>query len=101
MPTVARLNITELGAAHLNLLVCDVDAVDVDPLELLRQLRFVLPECLIVLYTGVLQRRWSIECHLAGVNAMLAKVSSEPQLAAGLRDVMLSGCYTDPRFAAA
>lgn len=101
MLSLARLDVAELGASHANLLLCDVDAVEVDPLEMLRQLRFVLPECLIVLYSGVMQRSWSVECHLAGVNAMLSKDSSESQLADGIRSVIRSGCYTDPRFAAA
>jgi hypothetical protein len=32
---------------------------------------------------------------------MLSKDADERGLAKGLRDVMRSGCYTDPRFAAA
>ncbi len=95
------LDVTKLGALRPNILVCDVDAVEVDPLELLRQLRFVLPECLIVLYTALVHRGWSTECHLAGVNAMLMKNSSEALLAEGVRNVLRTGCYTDPRFAAA
>jgi DNA-binding NarL/FixJ family response regulator len=98
--SAARLDVVELCALRPNLLVCDVDAVEVEPLELLRQLRFVLPECLIVLFTDLMLRSWSIECHLAGVNAMLSKDSSERHLADGVRSVMRSGCYTDPRFAA-
>ncbi len=101
MISVAALDVGKLGALRPTVLICDVDAVNVDSLELLRQLRFVLPECLIVLYTANVRRGWSVACHLAGVNAMLLKDSSEALLADGLRNVLRTGCYTDPRFAAA
>jgi DNA-binding NarL/FixJ family response regulator len=99
--SLARLNVAELNEMRPTLLVCDVDGVDVDALELLRRIRFVLPECLIVVYTSVIEHGWSIKCHLAGVNAMLSKDSNERLLAEGIRSVLRSGCYTDPRFAAA
>jgi DNA-binding NarL/FixJ family response regulator len=52
--------------------------------------------------TAAARQRLSLrEYHIAGVNAMLSKDSSEAQLADGVRNVMRSGCYTDPRFAAA
>src|ERR1700678_3963828 len=95
---VARLNVAELGRLVPDVLVCDLDDLDVDPLELLRQIRFVLPDCLIAVYTGVMKRRWGRACHLAGANCLLAKNSDEEHLADGLRGAMLSGCYTDPRF---
>jgi len=67
---------------------------------LLRRIRFVLPECVIAVYTGVMDRTWTRACHLAGANCLLSKDSSERDLAAGLRGALASGCYTDPRFAA-
>ena len=101
MATVAGLDVAHLGKLAPDLLVCDVDELTIDPLELLRQLRFVLPECLIALYTGNMKRTWSVACHLAGVNCMLSKDADERVLAKGLRDARRSGCYTDPRFVAA
>ena len=100
-PVTARLDVTELGRLAPNLLVCDVDHLKVDALELLRQVRFVLPECLIVVYTDVMKSTWGVSCHLAGVNCMLSKDADERTLAHGLRNTLHSGCYTDPRFAAA
>jgi DNA-binding NarL/FixJ family response regulator len=100
LATLARLDVTELGKLAPDLLVCDIDAIAVDPLELLRQLRFVLPDCLIAVYTGVMERTWGRSCHLAGANCLLAKNSDEKRLAEGLRSALASGCYTDPRFAA-
>jgi DNA-binding NarL/FixJ family response regulator len=100
LATVARLDVVELGRLSPDVLVCDLDDIDVDPLELLRQVRFVLPDCLIAVYTGVIERKWGRACHLAGANCLLAKSSDERRLSDGLRDALLSGCYTDPRFAA-
>jgi len=98
--TFARLDVSELGRLAPDLLVCDIDDIDVDALELLRQIRFVLPECLIAVYTGVTERTWGRACHLAGANCLLSKDADERCLAGGLHYAVRSGCYTDPRFAA-
>jgi DNA-binding NarL/FixJ family response regulator len=101
LPTasMARLDVSELGKLVPNVLVCDIDTLERDSLELLRQIRFVLPECLIAVYTGSTERSWIRECHLAGANCLLSKNSDERQLSKGLRGALKSGCYTDPRFA--
>jgi DNA-binding NarL/FixJ family response regulator len=99
--TEARLNVAELGKLEPNVLICDVDAVDVDKLETLRRLRFVLPQCVIVLYTASSDRRWAVACHLAGANGILCKASTDAQLVRGVRGTIGNGCFTDPRFAAA
>jgi DNA-binding NarL/FixJ family response regulator len=100
LATLARLDVAELGRLVPSLLVCDIDKVDVDPLELLRRIRFVLPDCMIAVYTGVKERTWGLACHLAGANCLLSKDSSEQELAGGVRDALQTGCYTDPHFAA-
>jgi DNA-binding NarL/FixJ family response regulator len=100
LTTVACLNVAELGKLAPELLVCDVDGIDVDPLELLRQIRFVVPGALIAVYTGLMERTWGVACHLAGANCLLSKDSDEARLTKGLRGALKSGCYTDPRFAA-
>lgn len=100
LATVAGLDVPELGRLLPDLLVCDLDEAPVNPLELLRQIRFVLPDSLIAVYTGLVEREWGRACHLAGANCLLAKGSSEQQLSAGLRSALSTGCYTDPRFAA-
>jgi DNA-binding NarL/FixJ family response regulator len=101
LATIARLDVAILGRLKPDLLVCDIDAVEVDRLELLRRIRFVVPECLIAVYTGVIRQSWSLACHLAGANCLLAKDSDERGLTEGVHDAMQSGCYTDPHFAAA
>jgi DNA-binding NarL/FixJ family response regulator len=95
---LARLDVAELRKLGPDLLVCDIDGLEIDSLELLRQIRFVLPDALIAVYTGDMKRTWGVACHLAGANCLLSKESSERDLTAGVRDAMWSGCYTDPRF---
>ena len=97
--TVARLRVSELGRLMPDMLVCDIDRVEVDPLELLRQIRFVLPECIIAVYTGTVSRLRIRACHLAGANCLLSKSSSFASLARGLRSAERSGSFTDPSFA--
>jgi DNA-binding NarL/FixJ family response regulator len=98
--TVSALNVSELGFLDPTLLICDVDDVFGDPIEMLRQIRFVLPTCVIAVYTGILTATRSRACHSAGANGVLAKGSSHAQLARGLASALVSGCFTDPRFAA-
>ena len=98
---VASLNVPELGKLSPDLIVCDIDGLSVDPLEMVRQLRFVLPECTIAVYTGLLDRTWAVACHLAGANCLLSKDSNKAELSRGLRGALDNGCFTDPRFAAA
>jgi len=94
-------NVSVLGQLAPQLLLCDIDASGVDPLEFLRRLRFVLPESILAVYTAIVKDRWVLECHLAGANCILSKESSEAELVFGLRGATFSGCFTDPRFAAA
>jgi DNA-binding NarL/FixJ family response regulator len=97
---VARLDVAALGKLAPDVLIADVDRLEVDPLEALRQLRFVLPECAIVVYTGGVESSWGRACHLAGATCVLSKESDESQLTTGLRRALQTGCFTDPRFAA-
>jgi len=97
---VAAFDVAALGRLAPDVLVADIDRLEVDPLEALRQLRFVLPECVIVIYTAGIGNPWGRACHLAGASCVLSKESSESQLTAGLRRAFQTGCYTDPRFAA-
>lgn len=94
------LDIAALGRLAPDVLVADIDRQKVDSLELLRQLRFVLPGCVIVVYSGSLEPGWGRACHLAGASCVLSKQSRKPLLVAGLQRAMQTGCFTDPRFAA-
>ncbi len=96
---VARLDVALLNTLALDVLVLDLDSVTVDPLELLRQIRFVVPGCAIVVYTRSIDASFARDCHNAGANCLLSKSSTEKQLTSGLRYAMHSGCFTDPHFA--
>jgi DNA-binding NarL/FixJ family response regulator len=98
---LAALGVTELGLLDPHLLVLDVDGLDGDALEMLRMLRFVLPRCLIAVYTDVLEEPWALACHLAGANCLLSKTSDAARVTAGLERSLRSGCFTDPSFRAA
>jgi DNA-binding NarL/FixJ family response regulator len=98
---LSGLGVTEVGLLAPRVLVVDVDDLAVDPLEMLRMLRFVLPGCIIAVYTNVLEEAWARACHTAGANCLLSKTSDATQVAFGLRGSLRSGCFTDPSFRAA
>ncbi len=98
---VHTLSVTEMGLLAPGLLVVDLDGLDVDPLEMLRRLRFVLPACMIAVYTSLIDEDWAMSCHLAGANCLLSKASDEGRIGVGLRDALRGGCFTDPAFRAA
>ncbi len=98
--TVAPLDVTKLGNLRPELLVCDIDRVEVDGLELLRRIRFVLPDCTIVVFTAASKRTWGLAAHNAGANCLLSKDTDERGLVHGLRSALQFGCFTDPHLAA-
>ena len=97
---IARLEVAELRKLRPDVLVADIDRLESDPLEMLRQIRFVLPECVIVVYTANLKSSWGRACHLAGASCLLSKGSPKSQLISGLQNAIRTGCFTDPHFAA-
>ena len=99
-PVISKLDVRELGEIRPDLLICDLDALTIDKLECLRQVRFVLPSSAIAVYTSDAQQSWGLACHLAGASCLLSKASTETELSDGLRDSLVSGCYTDPRIVA-
>jgi DNA-binding NarL/FixJ family response regulator len=96
---VAHLDVAGLGKLAPDVLVADIDELDVDPLEMLRRLRFVLPDCVIVVYTAITTLSWSRACHLAGASCLLSKATQERQLIVGLKRAIQTGCFTDPALA--
>jgi DNA-binding NarL/FixJ family response regulator len=100
LAVVTRLDVVELAKLGPGILIADLDRLDVDPLEMVRRLRFVLPDCIIAVYTEVMETSWIRGCHLAGANCLLCKGSDEAELISSLKHAIRSGCWTDPRFAA-
>jgi DNA-binding NarL/FixJ family response regulator len=97
---VAKLSITQLAHAAPSFLLIDFQNLDIDELETLRQVRFVLPNCIIAVYSENSLQSWALECHLAGANCVIAKKSDKVSVAAGIRQASLGGCYTDANFRA-
>jgi DNA-binding NarL/FixJ family response regulator len=101
LPLIAeRINVTQLGLSRTDLLVVDIDALEVDPIEMLRMTRFVLPNCIIAVYTDRRSLEWVRACHVAGANCVLSKESGRASLIFGLKRTLAIGCFTDPKFAA-
>ena len=78
-------------------ILVDLDNLQTDPLECVRQLRFVLPQCAIVVVSSDSREDWAAQCHLAGASGVLSR-NSMPRMLAGLRRAVRHGCYTDPSF---
>jgi DNA-binding NarL/FixJ family response regulator len=78
-------------------MLVDLDNLQTDGLECVRQLRFVLPQCAIVVVSSDSRESWAAQCHLAGASGVLAR-NSMPRMLAGLRRAVRHGCYTDPSF---
>lgn len=94
--TVALLDVPVLNALAPDVLVIDIDRLDTDPIESLRRLRFVLADCVIVAFTDSTRPSFMRKYHNAGANCLISKSSDERQIAAGLREALRSGCFTDP-----
>ncbi|HVA37848.1 MAG TPA: hypothetical protein VNJ51_09575 [Candidatus Dormibacteraeota bacterium] len=92
------VRVAQLSKYAPDLLVIDFVDLWNDPLETIRQIRFVLPDSTIVVLSSRLQQSWAARCHLAGATCVLAKDSKGPQMLAGIRRAVRTGCYTDPRF---
>lgn len=97
---VSGLTVVAIGSVKPELLVCDIDRSESDPLELLRQVHFVLSASIILVYTDRANGLWNVGCRTAGANGLLSKQSNITELAAGVRSAMRVGCFTDPRCAA-
>ncbi len=98
--TKAALDVRALARLQPDLMIGDIDGLEVDSLELVRQIRFVLPSCVIAIYSGDLHKSWALECHMAGANCILSKHSTVGELTLGLEDALSTGCFTDPRLVA-
>jgi hypothetical protein len=97
----AGIDVPALGALEPDLVVMNVDAIVVDPLESIRMTRFVLQSSIIAVYTGRLGHSWGLACHLAGANCVLSNQAGDDRTTLGLLHGMRSGCFTDPSFEAA
>jgi DNA-binding NarL/FixJ family response regulator len=96
--TIALFDVAMLHALNPAVIVVDIDSMKTEPLEALRQLRFVLPNCALVVYAGRLTPSQLPALRNAGSNAVLAKGSSDAEVVAGLRCTTAGGFFSDPNF---
>jgi DNA-binding NarL/FixJ family response regulator len=94
------VGVAKLGRYEPRVLMIDFDHIRSDKLESIRQLRFVLPDCAIVVVSSDLNGSWAMKCHMAGANAVLSSRSRARDMLAGVQRAVRTGCYTDPAFAA-
>jgi len=99
--TVDDIDVAAIGALEPDVLVMNVDALLVDPLESIRMTRFVLQSSVIAVFTGRIEHAWGRACHLAGANCVLSNAVNGDRTTLGLLHAMRSGCFTDPAFEAA
>ena len=92
-----RLAVEKIARHTPRAMMVDLDHLQTDRLECVRQLRFVLPECIIAVVSSELQENWAAQCHLAGASGVLSR-GAVPRMVAALRRAVRSGCYTDPSF---
>jgi DNA-binding NarL/FixJ family response regulator len=99
-PVVAELDIRALAKLRPDLLIADLDHLATDPLEVLRQIRFVLPTCVIAILSADERRGWALDAHMAGANAVISLQATNEEIAMGINNAVMNGCFTDPRFVA-
>lgn len=96
----SELGVAKLGTYDPSVFMVDFDHIRSDQLESVRQVRFVLPDCSIVVVSSDLRRTWARQCHLAGATCVLPGGQSASRLLSGLKRGVNSGCFTDPAFGA-
>ena len=91
--SIAQVDISALRALAPDVLVIDIDRLDTNPIEAIRQLRFRAAG---LRYRRLYQRHklgYPRACHNAGANCLLLEnLRIKAQLATGLRRAMWSGC---------
>jgi DNA-binding NarL/FixJ family response regulator len=92
-----RLTVAKIAQHAPRVILVDLDHLQTDRLEGVRQLRFVLPDCTIAVVSAELNGAWAARCHMAGATGVLSP-GDAPHMLAGLLSAVRSGCYTDPSF---
>jgi DNA-binding NarL/FixJ family response regulator len=98
--SLTTLDVPMLHALAPALLVLDIDPPKPPGLEALRQLRFVIPDCIIAVFSNSESGDFVRDSHNAGANCLLSKSSGVSEVTYGLQRAWQTGCFTDPRFPA-
>jgi DNA-binding NarL/FixJ family response regulator len=96
--SLETLSLDELGRNEPTVVFIDIDFIDVDPINALRQTRQVVPNATICAYTGNTEEGWSAACIRAGANCVVSKSAVPSEIVAGIQRALRLGSYVDPRF---
>jgi DNA-binding NarL/FixJ family response regulator len=96
--SLETLSLDELGRNEPTVVFIDIDFIDVDPINALRQTRQVVPNSTICAYTGRADAGWAAACIRAGANCVMSKSAVPSEIVAGILRAIRVGSYVDPRF---
>jgi DNA-binding NarL/FixJ family response regulator len=96
--SLETLSLDELGRNEPMVIFIDIDFIEVDPINALRQVRSVVPNATICAYNGRTDEGWAAACSRAGANCVISKSASPPEIVAGIQRALRVGAYVDRRF---
>lgn len=96
--SLATLSLDELGRNEPTVVFIDIDFIEVDPINALRQIRQVVPNATICAYTGRADEGWAASCMRAGANCVISKSAAPSEIVAGIQRALRVGSYVDRRF---
>jgi DNA-binding NarL/FixJ family response regulator len=83
--SLETLALDQLGRTEPSVIFVDIDFIDVEAVEALRQIRSVLPDATICAYTGGGKDGWAATCTRAGANCVISKSAAPAEIVAGIR----------------
>jgi DNA-binding NarL/FixJ family response regulator len=96
--SLENLSLDELGRNEPTVVFIDIDFIEVDPINALRQIRQVVPNATICAYTGRTDEGWAASCIRAGANCVISKSAAPSEIVAGIQRAVRVGSYVDRRF---
>ena len=96
--SLESLSLDELGRNEPTVVFIDIDFIEVDPINALRQIRQIVPNATICAYTGRADEGWAASCIRAGANCVISKSAAPPEIVAGIQRALRVGSYVDRRF---
>ena len=96
--TLESLSLDEIGRHEPKVVFVDIDFLDVEPIAAIRQLRSVVPDATICVYTGNVDEGWAAACSRAGGNCLISKSAAPAEIVSGIQRALRVGVYVDWRF---
>ncbi len=96
--SLESVSLDEIGRHEPTVVFIDVDFLDVDPIAAIRQLRSVVPDSTICVYTGNVDEGWAAACSRAGGNCLISKSAAPAEIVSGIQRALRVGVYVDRRF---